>query len=498
MRRLVPSIAFAVLAVLAVFSAAAHAGDITATVTGGSLHLVGTANAESLEIDQLGVGANEFRLVPSLGTTVNGMATPVTLGGVTKDVVIDLGNGGDGVVVAGVRVKRDVVIQGGMAGTIDVTLVGVTVDRDVRAATPISNVVLAVNSSTVRRNVRFDGGSAGDVCNVIASLVRGNVDQEGNGGGDLLRVDSSRVLGKITGDGGPSNDDLEVELTHCGKGVDWTGGDNNDSVLLHAADVDGDVKVDGAGGDDDVTIDACEIAGGITIGFGDGAMNEATLGPLDCGKSLRILGGTGADTVSAVGTCNIGGDVRADLGNGANDCDLDQVQADGDVRLTSGTGADFLRLANATVRGSVRADAGGTGGLDKLNLVGDSIRGSVKLAGADSVQVGVSATTVGGTGTFTTGNAPSTVDCQGSRFRQLRVATGPSGDVVVIGGCATAKGVIVTCDNGANTMTIANTVIGGDLRVTMGANDDFLSRLGGVVAGKTKIDLGGGNNTQVP
>ena len=89
-------------------------GNVTAEVIGGSLVVTGDGADNMINIEQTGLGAGEFRIDrDGSGTTINGTLADVIVGGVTKDVKINMGDGHDMVHVRDSDVARDVVYKGG-------------------------------------------------------------------------------------------------------------------------------------------------------------------------------------------------------------------------------------------------------------------------------------------------------------------------------------------------------------------------------------------------
>src|SRR3954469_16938334 len=74
-------------------------GNVTAVVSGGTLHVTGDAAGNQLYIG--GIGRNMTGITPLNGTTINGAAGPAILGGVTHGYVILLGGGDDVLGISG-------------------------------------------------------------------------------------------------------------------------------------------------------------------------------------------------------------------------------------------------------------------------------------------------------------------------------------------------------------------------------------------------------------
>src|SRR4051812_7347020 len=98
------------------------AGNVTAKLVAGSLVVTGDQQSNTLAVTQ--TAANSFTVTPVDGTTVNGQADPVTVSGVTRDLVLRLGRGDDRVQFGvgfgepvdlneTITVRRDLVVDGG-------------------------------------------------------------------------------------------------------------------------------------------------------------------------------------------------------------------------------------------------------------------------------------------------------------------------------------------------------------------------------------------------
>src|SRR4051812_16894394 len=110
------------------------AGNVTVQLLQGSAFLVGDALSNDIEIDQAGLSTNQLRVTGDDGTTINGRHGPLVVN-VTKDLHIDLKDGGDSVALDGVVVSRDVSIaMGGGAGN-SVFVESSTIGRDLTITT---------------------------------------------------------------------------------------------------------------------------------------------------------------------------------------------------------------------------------------------------------------------------------------------------------------------------------------------------------------------------
>src|SRR5262249_52792762 len=69
------------------------AGNVAASISGGSLRIVGDALDNQVLVER--ASATRVRLTPMGDTTVNGSADPVTLGGFRRGITLNTGSGDD-------------------------------------------------------------------------------------------------------------------------------------------------------------------------------------------------------------------------------------------------------------------------------------------------------------------------------------------------------------------------------------------------------------------
>jgi hypothetical protein len=158
-------------------------GNVTVQLLQGSAFLVGDASRNEIQVDQAGLPANELRITGLAGTTIDDQAGPLVVS-VTRDLQIDLKDGGDLVALESVAVARDVRIAMGNGPSNVVIVQSSTIGRDLTISTgdatggflPSGNLI-DVESSTIGRDLTIstgDGTTTGDGSMGIIVAVNSN------------------------------------------------------------------------------------------------------------------------------------------------------------------------------------------------------------------------------------------------------------------------------------------------------------------------------------
>lgn len=154
-------------------------GDVLATVAHGRLVLRGDAgdNAVIVSRDPAAPGNRSRALVsPAAGTTVNGSAAPLALGGIFNGVLADLGDGDD-----------------------DLTLTGLLLGGhgDAKLSGGAGNDRLLVRNSRVTGGVFLSGGEGADRLAVRAGEIYADLRLDGGLGRDDYALADQRVRGSL-------------------------------------------------------------------------------------------------------------------------------------------------------------------------------------------------------------------------------------------------------------------------------------------------------------
>ena len=240
------------------------AGDVLASVAHGRLVLRGDAAANALVVsrDPAAPGDRSRVLVaPAAGTTVNGSAAPLALGGIFNGVLADLGAGDDDLTLTGLLLGGggDVKLSGG-AGA----------DR------------LLVRNSRVTGGVFLSGGEGADRLAVRAGEVYADLRLDGGLGRDDYALADQRVRGSL------GLVDTAAPTTAAFGRVSVDGrshvrtGNSVDRLVIDASTFKSDADVLTAGGSDAVKVRGTvfRAAGPINAGgeAGDAVDREIVLG----------------------------------------------------------------------------------------------------------------------------------------------------------------------------------------------------------------------------
>src|SRR5262245_40317387 len=162
--------------------------NVTTAVVGGNLTLTDNG-ASAITISQ--PAANQIRITPGTGTTINGQAGPVTIGGVTGNLSLNLSSGNDSVTFDLSSSSIDV-------GTLSIT--GSTGTKTVKTTTDGSS-----NFLNVHGNYRQIFGDGNESTKLNQFNVDGNmtIDHANGGSFVFLRVDPAnlgRLFNHVGGD----------------------------------------------------------------------------------------------------------------------------------------------------------------------------------------------------------------------------------------------------------------------------------------------------------
>jgi hypothetical protein len=173
------------------------AGDVTVEIVRGSAIIVGDRLSNSIAIDQAGLDANQFRItgtdstlirITGTGSSPINKLTSVVVTA-TRDLQIDLGDGGDIATLTGVVVARDLTITTGDS-TGDVA----------------GNEVL-IDSSVIGRDVTVTNGDAtGDAAGNAVFITFSDIGRD-------LRI----TTGDVTGD--DAFNEIVIEFSRIGREV---------------------------------------------------------------------------------------------------------------------------------------------------------------------------------------------------------------------------------------------------------------------------------------
>ncbi|MCA9097411.1 MAG: hypothetical protein KDA36_03460 [Planctomycetaceae bacterium] len=320
------------------------AGNVTAAITGGNLVIQGDDLSNTITIEPT-ANAGEFKITGT-GTTVNGAAN-VTLGGLTGDIIAQMGDGNDQV-------------QLSTSGTQDITLPGAIRGEMGEGNNVFKVFTLGASNLKVSGDATFTSGAGND--NYIFQSL---------GIGSDLTFDANVSVTAGEGTNGTtletSNNNSRVDV---GLKLTVKGGSGSDSVQFLAQGNVSTVSVRNA-----------------VINPGDGTNEVRLESNADSAvakviESFRYTGGAGADTIllqsnGSAGQVKFGTSTKVKLGGGANTFTMEAPNvagfagADGNLSVKGGNDIDQVKLLAAAAgrvsfAGTLKMSLGG--GNDTLRL----------------------------------------------------------------------------------------------------------------------------------
>ena len=207
------------------------AGTVLVAVEGGNLIIEGDNLANDIAVDT--VAPNTFKVVGLVGTTLNGVALQVTLGGVTGDVRMKMRGGNDEVDVG--------------------VFFASAFPRDLRIDTGDGNNFVFVSRASVGRDLQIQAAEGNDFVGIIDSSVSRDTQIETGGGADFVSFDFSSVGRDMQIETRGGADFVQMRLSSVGRDTQIETGGGNDTLLALSSSFGGAFDADG-GGDPDTLI----------------------------------------------------------------------------------------------------------------------------------------------------------------------------------------------------------------------------------------------------
>lgn len=300
----------------------AMAGNVQASIQGGSLYIYGNNDASNIAIDS--PSANRVRIrgriVEGQQTTVNSRSTVVELGGWTGGVFVYLYGGTDIVNIVDANIRGAVHLDVGLGN--DDVILGQSIEE-------AASLMLSGSEQSTNQ------------ISTTPLILQSSLFILGLDGNDYVQIDNTRVYGRVTADLGNGSDEVYVADSVFSNSVLVLPGAGQDIVDMFATDVALDLIVDDHTGK--LTFDVADV------GVGRNAFIYGTSEPdffrgidLRVANLMQVFGETADDSV------NLGGQARtleifAGIGN-------DQVRLNGmsseTVRVFLDSGADLLVVSN--------------------------------------------------------------------------------------------------------------------------------------------------------
>jgi hypothetical protein len=322
------------------------AGDVTVSLVGGNLRVVGDEAGNQIAVTQ-GADANSFVIQGLNGTNVkmNGTTAPETglvVNNVRGLVNVSMGGGDDSVSVSNATFKLALSIETG-AGN-DTVLVG-------SPAGPTEAVAGAASGANVnaRGALNIFTGSDNDTVRVADVAVGGFLNIATLGGDDTVQlgVAATPGLAATAAEGAPAS-------VRAGLAIDVALGEGTDSAQVNSASAWGAVNVGGGGGGDQIGLTAVRAASLLVSGGLDG--------------SADVVNVSGARAFAAV----IG------TGGGADQATIADSTFTA-LEVAMGGGDDALTASNVTARQALLS--GGEGSGDQWSDGGNNSLGRLSIVG---------------------------------------------------------------------------------------------------------------------
>jgi len=197
-------------------------GDVTTTLSGSSLVVIGDTSSDSVSIEGVADGVTVAGLE---GTLVNDSSQAVTVSGVEK-LTVKLGDGADRLRLMHLTLPHGLVVRLGRGND------SVELDQ-------VSTGTASIRSGYGNDAVFIYGPSTFDLLSVQTS--RGN---------DLVVVSGVWVRGNLGVDTGSDSDQVNIIATQVGSNLYVHLGNDDDFAVLQDITVYGDTDLDGGNGDD--------------------------------------------------------------------------------------------------------------------------------------------------------------------------------------------------------------------------------------------------------
>ncbi len=412
--------ALAMLALIALVSAPAAAGDVSAVLKGGkSLVITGSESDDALTITNFvtltgdgdgGSSGDDVAITPAKGTTVNGSPDPVTFSNLFKLKLL-LDAGADTVDFTDFNFEGTLTLRGD-TGAESITFTGSSISGAVKLfgeedddsfAFDASNlgvtnikgetgVLTVTDSASNFESLKLTGGPGDDVLTWTSTSVSENIKVNMSFGNDavtfsgvsigedstfkmslgdnsLTIADGTQFGALVSYKGGPGADTLDLSDSQVGETLNVKLGPGLNSVtiasVLNNMEIGQSLIIKGGPQDDTVTLDD---ANGVAFpGFGIGEDTKINVvagvnsvmvqGFVQFGEDLSITSGALDDTIAIDGAEALE-DIKILVAAGNNVMTVLNTLADA-LTITAGSGDDSLDLTGTTISGEQKINLGG-------------------------------------------------------------------------------------------------------------------------------------------
>ncbi len=363
------------------------AGNVTASVRGGTLFVRGDSDDNQIGIVQL--DSDTYAVVGVVGTSVNGDVDgifvtdrPVT------NITVDLGNGDD---LLGVGNDPQAIVDTRFDFSFDFTAALGDPDAVAAAVQAELDAVGAPATFELPGNLVVRMGNGIDGVAVIGDIGRSVVVDLGNGSNNGFSLDSFSSVGGslvVTGRGGA--DEVVIQDSEIGGSMTLGLSHGENLVLVQNVAIGGSAVISTGNHSDDIEINDTDIRFALVINSGAGHddihADDATGGDgVVAGGAVVINSGAGHDHVQFSGQARA---LTILTGNGSDGVDIFDSLILGNLVVNTGNDADAISINElisegegstglVEVRGSAALDAGAGNDNDSL----DTLDASAQTAG---------------------------------------------------------------------------------------------------------------------
>ena len=380
------------------------AGNVTAQLVNGDLHLTGDSAANDIKVTKTSAGVI---VQGKSGTTINGVATDfvayATSVTTTGDIVASLGGGDDKIQIDNLTLDGNLTVVGGEG-------------KD----------SLGLTQSTIHGSVIFVGAGGDDTFYAESSTIDGSVVADMGEGNDLVGFTSTRVKKNLDVTGGRGNDRVNLDGATIDNWLLASMGKGNDDIRLANGTTTNHVRLMTGGGEDLVQIDASHTTGSFFADLGRGNDSVSLVGAAQFDHSFILLGGPGRDS-AALGTATLpAGQLLHSIKNRPVDAALLTARIDAP---TTGLLAAIAAVRSAFIT-PVTAAVSGVGVLKTdTGFVSDKTTVNVKVTGVAGQQVKIDkgsgfvdpAITLDATGTATVPITLANITAANSGLNSIKV-----------------------------------------------------------------------------
>jgi hypothetical protein len=336
------------------------AGNVSVSVEGSVLKIVGDGQANGVSVQQL--DQNKFFVTGfalyGTPTTINGQATGRIVQGV-RHIDADLNAGYDVFILSNSNFRQNELAQdlsGGNAGPVPVS------PEAPNPATAHPVTARVFGNVSVKMDDGNDGVGIGARIGTLDSngnIVNGFLYVNGANGRDQVNVDRSTAFDDMLFEMGSGNDTVQANVARVGDFLFANLGDGEDRFVSENAHG-WHSHILGGNHNDVVDIRDYRMEQEILVNTGDGHDRIYAAGI--SGVSLELITGEGNDRVGVDGASSRGGAV-VDTAGGNDFVRLNGVFVANHAAVIQGAGDDTLRVANSTADSAV---LNGGVGFDRL------------------------------------------------------------------------------------------------------------------------------------